>query len=65
MILYLTKPWQCFAAKRFDISDQVLRVLNRTEKKRAVDQKKTAKEEEKEKKEDALMKSGFHWTTNN
>jgi Skp family chaperone for outer membrane proteins len=43
-----------FAAKRFDISDQVLRVLNRTEKREQLTKKQQKELEEKEKKEDAL-----------
>ena len=43
-----------FAAKRFDISDQVLRVLNRTEKRDQLSKKQQKELEEKEKKEDAL-----------
>ena len=43
-----------FAAKRFDISDQVLRVLNRTEKREQLSKKQLKEEEAKENKEDAL-----------
>nr|WP_314864616.1 OmpH family outer membrane protein [uncultured Flavobacterium sp.] len=43
-----------FAAKRFDISDQVLRVLNRTEKREQLTKKQQKELEEKDKKEDAL-----------
>ncbi len=43
-----------FAAKRFDISDQVLRVLNRTEKREQLSKKQQKELEEKEKKEDEL-----------
>jgi Skp family chaperone for outer membrane proteins len=43
-----------FAAKRFDISDQVLRVLNRTEKREQLTKKQLAAEEAKENKEDAI-----------
>ena len=43
-----------FAAKRFDISDQVLRVLNRTEKRDQLSKKQQKEIEEKEKKEDEL-----------
>ncbi|PWA10132.1 OmpH family outer membrane protein [Flavobacterium laiguense] len=43
-----------FAAKRFDISDQVLRVLNRTEKREQLTKKQLKEEEEKENKEDAI-----------
>ena len=43
-----------FAAKRFDISDQVLRVLNRVEKREQLTKKELAAEEAKELKEDAI-----------
>ncbi len=43
-----------FAAKRFDISDQVLRVLNRAEKREQLNKKQQKELEEKEKKEDAI-----------
>lgn len=43
-----------FAAKRFDISDQVLRVLNRAEKREQLTKKQQKELEEKEKKEDVL-----------
>lgn len=43
-----------FAAKRFDISDQVLRVLNRTEKREQLTKKQLKEEEAKESKEDAI-----------
>jgi len=43
-----------FAAKRFDISDQILRTLNRTEKREQLTKKQLKEEEIKEKKEDAL-----------
>ena len=43
-----------FAAKRFDISDQVLRVINRSEKREQLTKKQLAAEEEKDKKEDAV-----------
>jgi Skp family chaperone for outer membrane proteins len=43
-----------FASKRFDISDQVLRVLNRTEKREQLTKKQLAAEEAKENKEDAM-----------
>jgi Skp family chaperone for outer membrane proteins len=46
-----------FAAKRFDISDQVLRVLNRTEKREQLTKKQQKDLEEKEKKEDALAEN--------
>jgi len=43
-----------FAAKRFDISDQILRTLNRTEKREELTKKQQKEEEAKENKEDAL-----------
>ncbi|TDE05279.1 OmpH family outer membrane protein [Flavobacterium sandaracinum] len=43
-----------FAAKRFDISEQVLRVLNRTEKREQLTKKQQKEAEDKENKEDAL-----------
>jgi Skp family chaperone for outer membrane proteins len=43
-----------FAAKRFDISDQVLRVLNRTEKREQLTKKQQKEAEAIESKEDAL-----------
>lgn len=43
-----------FADKRFDISDQVLRVINRTEKREQLSKKELAAEQEKEGKEDAI-----------
>ncbi|MDI6032065.1 OmpH family outer membrane protein [Flavobacterium sp. LB2P84] len=43
-----------FAAKRFDISDQILRTLNRTEKREQLTKKQLKAEEAKENKEDAL-----------
>jgi Skp family chaperone for outer membrane proteins len=43
-----------FAAKRFDISEQVLRVLNRVEKREQLTKKQLQDEEAREKKEDAL-----------
>ncbi len=43
-----------FAAKRFDISDQVLRVLNRAEKREQLTKKQLEAEEAKENKEDAI-----------
>ncbi len=43
-----------FAAKRFDISDQVLRVINRTEKREQLTKKQQQKLEEKENQEDAI-----------
>lgn len=43
-----------FADKRFDISDQVLRIITRTEKREQLSKKELAAEEEKENKEDAI-----------
>ncbi|HKO75731.1 MAG TPA: OmpH family outer membrane protein [Flavobacterium sp.] len=43
-----------FAAKRFDISDQVIRMLNRTEKREQLTKKQQKEEEAKENKEDEL-----------
>ncbi|MDG2432247.1 OmpH family outer membrane protein [Flavobacterium sp.] len=43
-----------FAARQFDISDQVLRVLNRTEKREQLTKKQQADLDEKERKEDAI-----------
>jgi Skp family chaperone for outer membrane proteins len=43
-----------FAAKRFDISDQVLRVINRTEKREQLTKKQLEAEQAKENKEDAI-----------
>ena len=43
-----------FAAKRFDISDQIVRVLNRTEKREQLTKKQLKEEEAKEAKEDAI-----------
>lgn len=43
-----------FADKRFDISDQVLRVINRTEKREQLSKKELAAEQEKEDKENAI-----------
>lgn len=43
-----------FAAKRFDISDQIIRVLNRTEKREQLTKKQLKEEEAKEAKEEAL-----------
>ncbi|UQD55171.1 OmpH family outer membrane protein [Flavobacterium sp. K5-23] len=48
-----------FAAKRFDISDQVLRVLNRTEKREQLTKKEQAAKEAKENKEDAIEDNPF------
>lgn len=43
-----------FAAKRFDISDQIIRVLNRTEKREELTKKQLKEEEARQNKEDAL-----------
>jgi Skp family chaperone for outer membrane proteins len=43
-----------FAAKRFDVSDQVIRVLNRTEKREQLTKKQLKEEQVKEEHEDAL-----------
>lgn len=43
-----------FADKRFDVSDQVLRVINRTEKREQLSKKELAEEQAKENKEDAI-----------
>ena len=43
-----------FAAKRFDISDQIIRTLTRTEKREQLTKKQQKAEEDKEKKEDAI-----------
>ena len=43
-----------FADKRFDISDQVLRIINRTEKREQLSKKELAAEQEKEDKENAI-----------
>jgi Skp family chaperone for outer membrane proteins len=43
-----------FAAKRFDISDQVIRVLNRSEKKEQLTSKQLKEQQEKDNKEDAV-----------
>jgi Skp family chaperone for outer membrane proteins len=43
-----------FAAKRFDISDQILRTLNRTEKREQLTKKQQKEAEDRETKEDAL-----------
>jgi Skp family chaperone for outer membrane proteins len=42
-----------FSAKRFDVSDQVLRVINRAEKREQLSKKQLKEEEAKENKEDA------------
>lgn len=44
-----------FAAKRFDISDQIIRILNRTEKREQLSKKQLKEEEAKEAKEEALV----------
>ena len=43
-----------FAAKRFDISDQIVRVLNRTEKREQLTKKQLKEEADREAKEDAI-----------
>jgi Skp family chaperone for outer membrane proteins len=43
-----------FAAKRFDISDQIIRILNRTEKREELTKKQLKEEAAKEAKEDAM-----------
>lgn len=43
-----------FAAKRFDISDQIIKILNRTEKREQLTKKQLKDEEEKDAKEEAL-----------
>jgi Skp family chaperone for outer membrane proteins len=43
-----------FAAKRFDISDQIVRVLNRTEKREQLTKKQLKEEAEKEAKEETM-----------
>ena len=43
-----------FAAKRFDISDQIIRILNRTDKREQLTKKQLKEEEAKEANEDAL-----------
>ncbi|HAH53871.1 MAG TPA: hypothetical protein DCM02_00935 [Flavobacterium sp.] len=43
-----------FAAKRFDISDKVVQVLNRTEKREQLTKKQLKEEEEKEAREEAI-----------
>ncbi len=43
-----------FAAKRFDLSDQIIRTLTRTEKREQLTKKQQKAEEDKEKKEDAM-----------
>ena len=46
-----------FAAKRYDVSDQVLRVITRTDKREQLTKKQLAIEEEKENKESAIDES--------
>ncbi|MEZ7505224.1 OmpH family outer membrane protein [Flavobacterium sp. Arc2] len=48
-----------FAAKRFDISDQVLRVLNRAEKREQLTKKQLESQEAKQNKEDAIQDNPF------
>ena len=48
-----------FAAKRFDISDQVLRVLTRADKREQLTKKQLADQEAKESKEDAIQDNPF------
>ncbi|MEZ7497479.1 OmpH family outer membrane protein [Flavobacterium sp. Arc3] len=48
-----------FAAKRFDISDQVLRVLNRAEKREQLTKKQLEAQEAKQNKEDAIQDNPF------
>ena len=43
-----------FAAKRYDISDQIVRILNKTEKREQLTKKQLKEEEEKEAKEEAM-----------
>lgn len=43
-----------FADKRYDVSEQVLRIINRTEKREQLSKKELAAEQEKESKEDAI-----------
>ena len=43
-----------FAAKRFDLSDQIIRTLTRTEKREQLTKKQQKAEEDKEKKQDAM-----------
>lgn len=44
-----------FAAKRYDISDQIIRILNRTEKREQLTKKQLKEEAEKEAKEEAIL----------
>lgn len=46
-----------YAAKRFDISDQVLRVINRSEKRQQLNKKELEEQIEKENKEDAIAEN--------
>lgn len=46
-----------FADKKFDISEQVLRIINRTEKREQLTKKQLAAEEAKESKEDAVAEN--------
>lgn len=46
-----------FAAKRFDISEQVIRTLNRTDKREQLTKKELAAEEAKQNKEDAISEN--------
>jgi Skp family chaperone for outer membrane proteins len=48
-----------FAAKRFDISDQVLRVLTRADQREQLTKKQLADQEAKESKEDAIQDNPF------
>jgi Skp family chaperone for outer membrane proteins len=48
-----------FAAKRFDISDQVLRVINRAEKREQLTKKQLEAQEAKQSKEDAIADNPF------
>ncbi len=46
-----------FASKRFDISEQVLRVINRSSKRDQLNKKQLKEQEEKERKEDELLEN--------
>lgn len=46
-----------FASKRFDISEQVLRVINRSSKREQLNKKQLKEQEEKERKEDELLEN--------
>jgi len=48
-----------FSAKRFDISDQVLRVLTRSDKREQLTKKQLEAQEEKQSKEDAIANNPF------